>query len=76
MSDDWELHLSLELLKELAYGTLMLDSVQRHHFQNCEECRDTWWVFKNDADVIQRARDVARKTRQTIDRLGTSTKRR
>jgi hypothetical protein len=69
MSDDWELHLSWELLKDVAYGQASLDSIQRSHFQNCDECRDAWWVFKSDADVIQRATDVAGKSRDSINRI-------
>jgi hypothetical protein len=76
MSEDWELHLSLELLKNFACGTTFLDALQRQHFQNCEECQDAWWVFRSDADVMRKTRDVARKSRQTVNRLRANAKRR
>jgi hypothetical protein len=75
MSDDWELHLSFELLKDFAYGTTILDAFQRQHFQNCEECRDAWWVFRSEADVIQKSKDVGRKSRQAVNRLRANVKR-
>jgi hypothetical protein len=76
MSDDWELHLSLELLKDFACGTTILDTVQRQHFQNCEECREAWWVFRSDAAVLRKSRDIVRKTRQTVNRIRANLKRR
>jgi hypothetical protein len=76
MSDDWELHLSLELLKDFACGTTLLDTLQRQHLQNCEECRDALWGFRSDADVLRKSKDVVRKTRQTVSRLRANAKRR
>jgi hypothetical protein len=75
MSVDWELHLSLELLKVFAHGTTLLDALQGQHFKNCEECRDAWWVFRNDADRMKKAKDVARSG-QTVYRLRMNAKRR
>jgi hypothetical protein len=76
MSDDWELHLSLELLKNFAFGTAPLDTLQRQHFQNCEECRDAWWEFRSDADLIRKSKEIAKKSRQTVNRLRVNAKRR
>jgi hypothetical protein len=66
--DSWE-HLPFEVIKNFAYRIILLNEAQRQHCLNCAECSTVWSVFQRQAEAVQRANAITRKTQEEGRRL-------
>jgi hypothetical protein len=44
-----EQHLSAELIRDFANGSVILQPHELHHLKNCDECSHAWWRMKQEA---------------------------
>jgi len=42
-------HISDARIRQFAYGDLVLQPEELVHFQNCDQCSETWWRLKQEA---------------------------